>query len=210
MDIPRELLDTERRSARLARFDAGIDAILRDALGKNWLLAKSEDQQHHLTQRQRDWRELRYFYEASIVNSGDLFGYLQMIYARPEMFEQIEAIKTLAAAEALRPLYDVYSQLPTEDEKNDYRHETNEQRQPIEGSAEDMFEFADLLIRFAERHPAEFPEVEAQDPFDRSSELMETLRCEAAERGRDPKELALVEHFFKLAKDSYFHRGDDA
>jgi hypothetical protein len=175
---------------------------MQEAIGKDWLLAKPEDEERLLTARQRDWRELRYFYEASIVNSGDLFGYLSIIYSRPELFEQIKAVKTLAAAEELKPLHDAYSQLPTEDERNDYWHETREQRQEIEDAAEDMCEFADLLIRFAECHPTDFPEVEAQNPFDRVSELMGSLHRKAVEGGHDTGDLDTATSLFEHLRNS--------
>ncbi len=208
MDLPQELLDYEEKADRLARFDSGLDAILLEALGQDWLLAKPEEKERLLTPRQRDWRDLRYFYEASIVNSGDLFGYLSMVYSRPELFEQIGAVKTLAAAEDLKVLHDAYSQLPTDDERNKYRRETREQRKPIEQTAEDLLEFADLLIRFAERHPEEFPEMEPQNPFDRVSELAGSLRRKKVETGRDTKGLDAAARLFEHVRNS-LSDGDD-
>jgi hypothetical protein len=189
MDLPKDVLEELKRSNRLERFDAGIDAILKDALGRDWMLAKSDAHERVLTQRQRDWRELRHFYEASIVNSADLFNYLWMIYSRLELFEEIEAVKTLDAAERLRPLHEAYSQLATKDEKDQFWKETLEERLPIEYTAEDPREFAELLIRFAERHPADFPEVEVRNRFDRLSELMGSLQRKADEEGDDTKPL---------------------
>jgi hypothetical protein len=202
MDLPQEFQDHQRQSDRLERFDAGLDAILQEALGKDWLLAKQEDEDRLLTQRQRDWRELRYFYEASIVNSADLFSYLSIIYTRPEIFQEIKAVKTLAAAEELRPFHDAYTQLATEEEKNDYWHQTRQQREPIEGLAEDMSEFADLLIQHAERHPSDFPEVEARNPFDRVSELVGSLRRKADEAGNDTRELDTAANLFEHLRNS--------
>jgi hypothetical protein len=192
MDLPKDVLEELKRSNRLERFDAGIDAILKDALGRDWMLAKSDAHERVLTQRQRDWRELRHFYEASIVNSADLFSYLWMIYSRPELFEEIEAVKTLAAAERLRPLHEAYSQLATKDEKDHFWKETLEERLPIEYTAEDPREFAELLIRFAERHPADFSAVEVQNRFNRLSELMGSLRRKAEDEGHETKTLDLL------------------
>jgi hypothetical protein len=118
-----------------------------------------------------------------------------MIYARPELFEEIEeieAVKTLAAAERLRPLHEAYSQLATKDEKDQFWKETLEERLPIEYTAEDSSEFAELLIRFAKRHPADSPVVEPQSRLDRLSELMGALRHKATEAGHDAKTLDLL------------------
>ena len=183
MDLPQVILDYQKRARRLKRFDAGLDSILKAALGRDWLTAKPEDEARLLTPLQRGWRELRYFFEASIVNNGDLFGYLYIVYSRRELFEQIGAVKTLTAAEKLKQLHTTYSQLPTWEERGNYWHETREQRAPIENAAEDMCEFADLLIRFAERHPTELPEVEA--PWHRASEIIESFWRKAEEAGND-------------------------
>lgn len=202
MNSPRDFSDYDDRSRRLSQFDAGLDAILQESLGRDWLMAKPEDEDRLLTQRQRDWRELRYFYDASIVNSGDLFSYLWIVYDRLELFKEIEAVKTLAAAEELRPLHDVYSQLQTEYEKSAYWSETRERREPIEQKAEGVSEFADLLIRYAERYPTDFPEVEPQDPFDRVSELIESLRRDANENGLDTEGLDTATRLFKALESS--------
>ena len=202
MNSPQDFSDYDDRSRRLSQFDAGLDAILQESLGRDWLMAKPEDEDRLLTQRQRDWRELRYFYDASIVNSGDLFSYLWIVYDRLELFKEIEAVKTLAAAEELRPLHDVYSQLQTEYEKSAYWSETRERREPIEQKAEGVSEFADLLIRYAERYPTDFPEVEPQDPFDRVSELIESLRRDANENGLDTEGLDTATRLFKALESS--------
>lgn len=202
MDLPQDYLDYQERFARLRRFDAGIDAILREGLGADGTLPTSEDEGRLLTPRQRDWQELRCFFEASIVNSGDLFSYLSIIYSLPEMFEQIEAVKTLAAAEELRPFYDAYSELQNPDEKDKYLQETREQREPIEWKAEDSCEFADLLIRFAERHPEEFREMEAPNPLDHFSEVMGAVHRKASESGIDTKALDLAAGTFDQMRHS--------
>ena len=202
MNSPQDFSDYDDRSRRLSQFDAGLDAILQESLGRDWLMAKPEDEDRLLTQRQRDWRELRYFYDASIVNSGDLFSYLWIVYDRLELFKEIEAVKTLAAAEELRPLHDVYSQLQTEYEKSAYWNETRERREPIEQNAEGVSEFADLLIRYAERYPTDFPEVEPQDPFDRVSELIESLRRDANENGLDTEGLDTATRLLKALESS--------
>lgn len=202
MDMPQDFLDYQDRSSRLERFDAGLDAILQEALGKDWLLAKPEDEERLLTPRQRDWRELGYFYEASIVNSGDLFSYLSIVYSKPELFEQIGAVKTLSAAEELKPLHEAYSQLAAENAQDAYWNEIRERREPIEQGAEDMCEFADLLIQYAERHPADFPEGEAQNPFDRVSELMGSLRRKTDEGGHDTGNLDTATSLFEHLRNS--------
>lgn len=176
MDLPPELLAYRENSAKLRRFDSGIDQLLRAAFGKDWLAAGSEAEAEVLSPRQLGWRFLRHFYEASIVNSGDLFGYLHMVYERRELFEEIGANKTLKAAEELRPLYEEYAALPSDQGKGDFWHETRDQRAAIENEAEGMGEFAELLLQFAEAHPEEFPEGPAQDPLSRISEVLDTLR----------------------------------
>ena len=192
MDLPQEILDYQERARRLASFDAGLDAILKGTLGRDWLLAKADDEERLLTPRQRDWRALRYYYVASIVNSGDLFGYLSTVYTRPEMFAEIGAVKTLAAAEELRDLHEAFSRLPTEEKKRAFWRETRAERSPMEKKAEGLCEFADLLIRFAERYPDEFPETKALNPFDRIAELMGSLQREAEETGLDSRKLDIA------------------
>lgn len=153
------------RSSRLRDFDAGIDANVRSALGAEWRFASHERRQEVLTQRQRDWEMLRYFYN-SFENSGDRFSYLCMVYQNTEAFRAIGATKTLMVAHNLRDLYDQQQALETQEEKYAFWRQTLEQRQPIEQEAEDLQEFADLLIAFAEAHPEEFPSVPAGDPFE--------------------------------------------
>ena len=200
MNLPQEFLDYHERLDRLARFDAGLEAVLREGTGQHWIHATPADEERLLTPRQRDWRELRSFYEA-IANSGDLFRYLSIVYTRPELFEQIEASKTLAAANGLKEYHYAYSQLATEDEKNKFWFETREEREAIERTAEDICEFADLLIRFAERHPEEFREMEAGNPLDRVCELMGSLRNKVGEAGHDTKRMGmaidLIQHLRK-------------
>lgn len=204
MDLPPEFQAYREKSARLRKFDSGIDHLLREALGKDWLAAGSDAEAEVLSPRQRGWRVLRHFYEASIVNSGDLFGYLHMVYDHRELFEEIGAHKTLRAADDLRPLYEQYSGLPSDQEKGDFWHQTRDQRASLEGEAEGMGEFAGLLISFAEAHPDDFPEGLAQNPFSRISEMLDTLRRKDADgslRERIDSAEGLFEDIFaKLGK----------
>lgn len=169
MDVIAEFEVLQARWLRLRDFDAGIDAKLRSVLGAQRQFVADEKRKEVLTQRQRDWEMLRYFYE-SMANSGDLFACVGMIYHDPTPFQAIGATKTLKAANALRALYDQQQILSTQDEKDAFWHQSQEQRQPIELEADSLREFADLLIAFAEAHPDEFPCVPAGDPFDDISE----------------------------------------
>jgi hypothetical protein len=174
-EISAFLTESLKDSAQLRKFDAGIERILREAFGKLWFAATPEAVSKVLTPRQQAWEILRDFYESSIVNSGDLFSYLHVVYDHRDFFEQIGAHKTLKAAEELTSLYVQYSELNTADEKGDFWHQTRNQRAPIEKEAEGMNEFAELLIRFAQAHPEEFSEGPVKDwPF---------VRGEAEENG---------------------------
>lgn len=175
MDVIAEYEALRARSSRLRDFDAGIDAKVRTALGAQWQFAPDERRQEVLTQRQRDWEMLRYFY-SSMENSGDLFTCLCLIYRHPEAFRAIGATKTLKAAHALRDLYDQQQALATQEEKDAFWRQTLEQRQAIEQGADGLREFADLLIAFAEAHPEEFPSVPAGDPFDNLFGYMDALK----------------------------------
>ena len=181
MDVIAEFEALQERSSRLRDFDAGIHAKLRSVLGAQWQFEADERKQDVLTQRQRDWEMLRYFHE-SMANSGDLFGYLGMIYDDPKPFQVIGATKTLKAANALRVLYDQQQLLSTQDEKDAFWHQSQEQRQPIELEADSLHEFADLLIAFAEAHPDEFSSVPAGDPFDNLNAYLSTLKEQIREK----------------------------
>lgn len=175
MDWQDQLAQHEAKSQRLRAFDAGIEAKLTATLGPLWDLASAEQQKEVLTQRQRDWQHLRFFFEAAIVCNADLFGYLGMIYSNPDAFRAIGATKTLEAAESLRCLFEEQQSLGSDEEKDAFWLRTEKQRLPIERTAEDMMEFADLLIRFAEAHPNEFPPAAPGDPFEKLSEHMNAL-----------------------------------
>jgi hypothetical protein len=173
MDVIAEYEALRASSSRLRDIDAGIAAKVRSALGAQCQVVTDEQRHEVLTQRQRDWRSLRDFY--NWMNSSDLFGYLGMIYRNPEAFRAIGATKTLTAAEALRDLYDQHQALETEEEKNSLLLQTLEQRQPIEQSADGLQELANLLIAFAEAHPDEFPSVPAGDAFDNLFSYLDAL-----------------------------------
>ena len=181
MTIDVEFSEYTLKSTRLNEFDAGIDAIIQTAIGPGWQFASEEQEIELLTERQRNWRELRGFYEAAIVNSCDLFNYVGMVYDQRDLFAAIGATKTLAAADALLGLYEQQQQLPTQDQKDAFWHQTREGRQPIEDTAENILEFADLLIRYAEQHPMDFPTAPPCNPIENLLEISEILRQRASE-----------------------------
>ena len=176
MDSLDPLFETYKaKSERLRAFDAGIDAKLESVLGLDWEIDPEHRVTEVLTQRQRDWRALRDYFEMAIVCNGDLFGYLGMIYGNLDAFRAIGAIKTLDAAEALRSLYDRQQSLGSQEEKDAFWRETEEERLRIECKAETMLEFADLLIKFAEAHPGEFVAVVPGDPLENISGGLKAL-----------------------------------
>jgi hypothetical protein len=84
----------EMKSQRLRAIDAGVSAKLRSALGSQWQFATEEQLEASLSPQQRDREMLRYFHE-SLVNSGDPFTCVRLIYDHPEAFRTIGATKTL-------------------------------------------------------------------------------------------------------------------
>jgi hypothetical protein len=171
---------------RLHEFDAGIAAKLKDALGPKWQLASEVQRGMHLTARQKDWNVLRYYFEC-IANNGDVFASVGLILNKSEAFHAVGATKTLAAAESLRDLYDQYAALKTH-KKDAFWRNTETERQPIEEGADNLLEFADLLIAFAEAHPEEFSALPPPaNPLAHISEYLDVLKQDIQERRQTGK-----------------------
>jgi hypothetical protein len=97
---------------------------------------------------------LGYWYVAP-VNSGDIFGYLNLVIGHEKRFEAIGAKGTLAAKDKLLPLYQEMMEKPSEKEQRDFWKQTREHRAEDEDLAEDCVEFGQLLLDYARKHDAE-------------------------------------------------------
>jgi hypothetical protein len=104
---------------------------------------------------------LIYFYEAGLVNEGDVFGYMHCMIEQRKALEAIGAKGCLAALEALMPYYEEQQQLATDDKKREYWHRTRCDRQQAELLAEDVNEFARLMLAYAQQHDSEIGSVTA-------------------------------------------------
>lgn len=144
-------------------------------------MLRLEDEEEYLTPRQSAWRRLRYFYNAAIVNNGDLFSHLEKVDADRAALEEIGAVKTLAGADSLRELRAQYDALATDEEREALWDSIEAERDRAMEECDGLLDFADLLIRHAEAHPQEFPEGR-----DRLAE-METWMRERAEQTEEEK-----------------------
>jgi hypothetical protein len=168
------------REARLSEFDAGIESILHGELGDEWPLLPDERRNEVLTERQRYWWAVRRFYVSAICSSGHRFDYLGIVFENPDAFEAIGATKTIAAAESLRRLYEQSEQCGTQEESRAFYSTNCFELEQIDETAEDEMEFANLLIKFAEAYPGDFPRATATDPLAKFQKMMEMLQEQAA------------------------------
>lgn len=95
---------------------------------------------------------LYYFWSAAIVNAGDIFGYMEFMIENKSGLEATGAKGCLAAIDKLMPYYQEQLILETDSQKNDYWHRTKLEREPAEDLAEDVIEFARLLLEYAEKN----------------------------------------------------------
>ena len=98
------------------------------------------------------FNSLSYFWDAAIINEGDIFGYMEyMIEHRPDL-EAIGAVGCLAAIDKLMPFFQEQQKLESDSAKMDYWQRTRHERRSAEGLAEDVNDFGRLLLRFAEEN----------------------------------------------------------
>lgn len=109
-----------------------------------------------LSERERLFSDLCYYWEAALVNNGDVFGYVQFIIEHQTDFAAIGADGTLRALDRLMPFYREQQEILDESEKGAYWHRTKEKRASAEAFAEDVLEFARLLLRYAQKDLGEY------------------------------------------------------
>jgi hypothetical protein len=95
---------------------------------------------------------LRYFYEAALINSADIFGYLPFMVEHRRAFEAIGAKGCLAALDQLMPFYAEQQKLASENEKRAYWDRTRAARASAEALAETPDQFGRLLLRYAQQN----------------------------------------------------------
>lgn len=184
------------KAARLSAFHSGLEALLRDKSGQSFLRAEEEGQ--YLTPRQAAWRKLHYFYQAAIVNNGDLFSHLEKVNESRAGLEEIGAVKTLAAADSLRELRARYDALG-EDEREGLRDVIQAERERTMAESDGLLGFAELLIRHAEAHPEEFPEGR-----NRFTEMERRMRGEAPEE--EEEERSAAKEDFKQGLEAFLEK----
>jgi len=106
---------------------------------------------HPLSENEEIFHDLYYYWNAALVNSHDVFGYVHYIIEHKHDFEAIGAHGTLQALEGLMPFY-LEQQTLSSDEAENYWHLSKEQRSNAENMADDVLPFAELLLRFAHNH----------------------------------------------------------
>jgi hypothetical protein len=134
----------QRLEAELRPF---LNRIAAKRDGANW---KSQP-----TEPEEVLDSLSYFYEAALVNNGDVFGYAGYVIEHKRAFELVGARGCLAALEQLMPFYEAQQKLTTFEQKGEYWHETRSARASAEGLAEEPLEFARLMLAYARKHSNE-------------------------------------------------------
>ena len=115
------------------------------------ILAK-ESKGSKLNKEEDVFWNLYYFWQAALINNGDVFGYVAFIIEQKAAFEAVDAKGCLAALEKLMPFYTEQQKLATKEEKNAYWHRTKEARQSAEALAEETNVFGALLLEYAEKN----------------------------------------------------------
>jgi len=88
------------------------------------------------------------------------------------------------------------------EEQYAYTKHTEAERAAIEEQAEDMDEFAALMIAYAEAHPEDFPLAEPVDPIANMGDVVTDLRREAESKGEmDEAKKATMEAAEQAMKD---------
>lgn len=136
-------------------WDAAYDRISADLDEYHDRLVAKENSGQPMTEAEETvWHCLGFWLVAN-VNSGDIFGYLNMVIGHEKQFEAIGAKGTLEAKEKLLPLYREMMAKPTEQEQMDFWHATRERRKEDEDLAEGTVGFGQLLLDYAREHDSE-------------------------------------------------------
>jgi len=140
--------DLEQWFAEFSRLNAELRPFI-DRLGKK--RGDRGEWTEEPTRVEGAFDELRYLYNAALVNNGAVFTYMHFMIPRKWQFEAIGARGCIAAMDALMTFYNEQQKLETDEEKMDYWHQTRSDRDPAEDLAEDPNVFARLLLDFARR-----------------------------------------------------------
>jgi hypothetical protein len=104
--------------------------------------------------------DLYYYWSAALVNAGDVFSYLPFIIEHKQDFAAIGAHGTLKALEALMPFYTEQQELEDINEQHAYAGRMRDQLDAAQEAAEDVQDFARLLLAYAREN---LPEPRTQD-----------------------------------------------
>ena len=75
-----DLDDYRERSRALRRIDNRISAKLEARFGPGWTDVPQTEYNKVLMETEKHWEVLRYYYEAALVNSGDIITYVPLVY----------------------------------------------------------------------------------------------------------------------------------
>ena len=105
-----------------------------------------------LTEAERVFFDLCYYWGAALVNNGDVFGYVPFIIEHEADFRAVGALGTLRASAELMPYYREQQENPYQSEKDEYWCRTRDERAGVEQFAEDVHELAGLLLAYAKKN----------------------------------------------------------
>lgn len=104
-----------------------------------------------LTEQERVFFDLWFYWSAGLVNAGDVFGHIPFIIEHEADFKAVGAVATLRALEELMPYYREQQRCP-ENERGEYWWRTKDERADVEKLAEGVHEFARLLLAYANKN----------------------------------------------------------
>jgi hypothetical protein len=105
-----------------------------------------------LTKSERLFWDLCLYWDISYVTNGDMFSWLSLIVDHKRELAAIGANGTLEAMDRLMPFYLDARQSADYAASCEHFWRTKKEREPIEALAEDMNEFARLLLQYAQNH----------------------------------------------------------
>ena len=110
------------------------------------------DAKNSLTEPERLFLDLWFYWDRALVNNGDMFSWLGFILGHKADLAAIGAAGTLEAIDRLMPFYLEQQQAENESARAEYWRRTKEEREPLEAIAEEVNEFAKLLLRYAQNN----------------------------------------------------------
>lgn len=116
------------------------------------------------SERERIFYDLYLYWNAALVNNGDVFAHLGYVHEHAVDFALVNATGTLQALEGLLPYYLEQQQCADQVAAGEYYWKTKEARADVERLAEDTISFASLLLDYAQKNL--FKDVRPEEPRD--------------------------------------------